>query len=124
MPWSLSDHEASLHSIPITANAKNAIGRKQAGCLRKRRNERGSTVGINAINQRMIKTATAVVDHGREAATRIGYMSKQSSQKRDRRADEKSDDFTRRLVSACTTSGMLTGLCGWAVRMPGMIRRA
>jgi hypothetical protein len=71
----------------MTASAKNAIGREQAGLLRELRNERGSTVGINTINQMIIKMATAVVDHGMDAATRTGYMSTQKSQNGDRVAD-------------------------------------
>src|ERR1700687_2886 len=96
-PWSLSDHGPLAHSVPMTANAKNAIGRKQAGCLRKRRSERGSMVGINAKNQRIIKIATAVVDHGREAAARTGYRSTQRSQNRDLAADKKCEENVARL---------------------------
>src|SRR5260370_24212665 len=96
MPWSLSAHGPSAHSVPMTASAKNAIGRKQAGCLSKRRNERGSMVGINAMNHTIIKTTTAVVDHGREAATRSGSRSTQNSQNRDRVADKSSEDMPAR----------------------------
>src|SRR5882724_9763963 len=92
MPWSLSDHGPSAHSVPMTASTKNAIGRKQAGCLRKRRNDRGSMVGINAMNHTVIKTTTAVVDHGSEIATRSGSRSTQKSQNRDRVTAKKSED--------------------------------
>jgi hypothetical protein len=86
-PWAISPH-----SVPMTASAKNAIGRKQAGCLRKRINDRGSMVEVNAMNHTIIKITTAVVDHGREAATRRGSKSTQKSQNRDRVADKKSQD--------------------------------
>jgi hypothetical protein len=72
------------------------MGRKHAGCLRQRRNAWGSTVGINAKNQRAIKTTTAVVDHGREAATKAGYKSTQRSQNGDRVADKKSENIRAR----------------------------
>jgi hypothetical protein len=104
MPWSLADHGPSAHSVPTTASAKNATGRKEAGCLRESRNERGSTVGTNTMNQMIIKTATAVVDQGMEAATRAGYMSTQRSQNGDRVADKKSEDALARFcVSAAFT---------------------
>jgi len=80
----------------MTASAKNAIGRKQAGCLRERRNECGSMVGINTKNQTIIKIATAVVDHGMEADTRTGYMSTQKSQNEDRVADKKRENIFAR----------------------------
>ena len=73
------------------------MGRKQAGCLRQCRNEWGSTVGINTKNQKIIKATTAVVDHGREAATKAGYMSTQRSQNGDRIADKKSESIRARL---------------------------
>src|SRR5207247_5970610 len=111
MPWSLADHGPSAHSVPTTARAKNAIGRKKAGCLRWPRNERGSTVGINTKNQTIIKIATAVVDHGIEAATRTGYMSTQRSQNGDRVADKKSEDtFVRFCVDSSAASSMFIQL--------------
>src|ERR1700730_16774228 len=95
----------------MTARAKNAMGRKKAGCLRWPRNERGSTVGINTKNQIIIKIATAVVDHGIEAATRTGYMSTQRSQNGDRVADKKSEDTLARLcVDLSAASTMLIQL--------------
>ena len=111
MPWNLADHGPSAHSVPTTASAKNATGRKQAGCLRESRNERGSTVGINTRNQIIIKIATAVVDHGMEAATRTGYMSTQRSQNGDRVAAKKSEDTLARLCGDLSaTSTMLIQL--------------
>jgi len=63
-------------------------------------------VGINTKNQIIIKIATAVVDHGMEAATRTGYMSTQRSQNGDRVADKKSEDTLARFcvdLSAAST---------------------
>ena len=111
MPWSLADHGPSAQSVPMTASAKNAIGRKQAGCLRERRNECGSMVGITTKNQTIIKIATAVVDHGMEAATRTGYMSTQKSQNEDRVADKKSEEtLPRCCVDSSAASSMLIQL--------------
>src|SRR5450756_832994 len=91
----------------MTASAKNAIGRKQAGSLKERRNDSGSTVGINTKNQAIMKIATAVVDHGMEAATRTGYMSTQMSQNGDRIADKKSEDTRARFcVDLSSAAGM------------------
>src|SRR5437899_10690250 len=110
-PWSLTGHGPSAHSVPMTASAKNAIGRKKAGCSRERRNECGSMVGINTKNQTIMKIATAVVDHGMEAATRTGYMSTQKSQNEDRVADKKSEDtFVRFCVDSSAASSMFTQL--------------
>src|SRR2546429_7084358 len=116
MPSSLADHGPSAHSVPMTARAKNPIGRKKAGCLRWPRNERGSMVGINTKNQTIIKIATAVVDHGIEAATRTGYMSTQRSQNGDRVADKKREDiFARCCVDFVASSTfMQLGLMSFA----------
>src|SRR5256884_1777317 len=95
----------------MTASAKNAIGRKKAGCSRERRNECGSMVGISTKNQTIMKIATAVVDHGMEAATRTGYMSTQKSQNEDRVADKKSEDtFVRFCVDSSAASSMFIQL--------------
>src|SRR5260370_25616009 len=111
MPCNLSDHGPSAHSVPMTASAMNAIGRKQAGCLRKRRNDRDSMVGVNAMNHTIIKTTTAVVDHGSEVATRSGSRSTQKSQNRDRVADKKSEDTRARFwVDLCAASSMFIQL--------------
>jgi len=56
-------------------------------------------VGINTKNQTIIKIATAVVDHGMEAATRTGYMSTQKSQNEDRVADKKRERTFARAVA-------------------------
>jgi hypothetical protein len=56
----------------MTARAKKAIGASEEGALNERQNFTGSMVGIKAMNQSEKKTTTAVVDHGSEAATRIG----------------------------------------------------
>src|SRR5262245_31125620 len=107
MPWNLADHGLSAHSVPTTASAKNAMGRKQAGCFRERRNECGSMVGTNTKNHMIMKIVTAVVDHGMEAATTTGYMSTQRSQNRDRVADRKSEDTLARFCADLSAaSGM------------------
>jgi hypothetical protein len=48
-------------------------------------------VGTNTKNQIIIRTATAVVDHGMEAATRTGYISTEKNHNRDRIADVKGE---------------------------------
>jgi hypothetical protein len=75
---------------------------------------RGSMVGINAMNHTIIKITTAVVDHGREAATRSGSKSTQKSQNGDRVADKKSEDTRARF---CVD---LSGVSSMFIELPLM----
>ena len=52
----------------MTARAKKPIGASEEGARSERKKPAGSMVGIRAMNQIDMKTSTALVDHGSEAA--------------------------------------------------------
>jgi hypothetical protein len=56
----------------MTARAKKTIGASEEGAPSEGQNFSGSMVGIKMMNQIEKKTTTAVVDHGSEAAIRMG----------------------------------------------------
>src|SRR5882762_10331768 len=93
MPSSLSGPRASAHSVPTRASTTNATGSKQAGRFKESKNERGSSVGINTINQITMKIPTPDVDHGMQAATSTGYMSTDRSQNRECTAESITADI-------------------------------
>jgi hypothetical protein len=70
-----SPHDASDHSIPASASAKNTIGKTQIGRLSERAKARSSSVGTSAINQSSTPMPNADVDQGSTSATRTASRS-------------------------------------------------
>ncbi len=81
-PRRRAGHGSSAHSIPNSANAKNATGRKLSGRFSETRKARGLIVGNSTISQTTSRTDTAVVDHGKANAASTGYRSAHSNQNR------------------------------------------